>query len=770
MEILKGSVTKIVNTQRRNPLSYDDDGKPFSSLFRKNRVSFYEDLRTEAVLLLEFEKINEIINSIDYLDTLKEKVHDRNVEKIIEPLEICVPREGIPKASDGEYGDLTYKDKFEALKNKYDDLKKNLDTRIHMELIKAGVFYNKDDIQNVLHMVRKYQGDLKTKKSIINVQNGIIQNVMERNKLSRNKLMVDKKKNEELMKMCRTYYEQNKSAQIRLRKLKHAFLEYKIALESIVSCCEKIGAGVFYNKDDIQNVLHMVRKYQGDLKTKKSIINVQNGIIQNVMERNKLSRNKLMVDKKKNEELMKMCRTYYEQNKSAQIRLRKLKHAFLEYKIALESIVSCCEKIGGDKIILMDVVKSARAQTDLSIATDILNTKKIQELEMNICYCEHQINSLKDDLDAMLGKLQNEKKEKREVMNQTLQYKEYLAKNNAMLIEALENFRRVMISVDEHLAREGDRSNFKETFEKSKKKYNDFVRKAAQKNKDLQQMGDKLLLESALSGRELKKHQEYLNKQISEMIKKKGVVEGGEEKQGEEQKGLKNRGNVGEAEKTNNEEQQDKKQNLEGESSQGAKEIANEKETEQAEQKDEQPTHVDESLEGKKINQVMELLKKKQMNRLSFEDCVDVIYKANIPLTQSKLNELKAMGEVDKEDLVAFIKTFIIDEDEALQNMITFFEIWDVQKTGYMHKELILLILKQFGDRLTEDEMEYLQGEVNAFKDSNISYGGMEQGICKMRHFINAPFINVAGVTIPLEKDHEKKVHPNGSSDEFAKM
>ncbi|EUD65455.1 hypothetical protein C922_04195 [Plasmodium inui San Antonio 1] len=602
MEILKGSVTKIVHTQRRNPLSYDDDHddvKPFSSLFRKNGVSFYEDLHTEAVLLLEFEKINEIINSVDYLDTLKEKVHDRNVEKIVESMGICTPREEIPKSSDWDYCELRYKDKFEALKNKYDDLKKNLDNRIHLELIKAGVFYNKDDIRNVLHMVRKYQGDLKTKKSIINVQNGIIQNVVERNKLSRNKLMADKKKNEELMKMCRTYYEQNKSAQIRLRKLKNTFLEYKIALESIVSCCEKIG---------------------------------------------------------------------------------------------------------GDKIILMDVVKSARAQTDLSIATDILNTKKIQELEMNICYCDHQINSLKDDLDAMLGKLQNEKKEKREVMNQTLQYKERLEKNNAMLIEALENFRRVMTSVDEHLSREGDTSDFKKTFDKSKKKYNDFVRKVAEKNKDLQKMGDKLILASALSGRQLKRHQEYLNRKINEIRKSEGGP------QEEEQKGHKNRGKVGETEKRGLHEEEQDKETLEGESSQGAKEIANDIEKKQDKHKGEQPTQVDESLEGRKINQVMEILKRKEIDHLTFEDCVDVIYKANLPLTQSKLNELKAMGEVHKDDLVAFIKTFLIDEDEALQNMITFFEIWDVQKTGYMHKDLILLILKQFGDSFTEDEMEYLRG------------------------------------------------------------
>ncbi|GAW80955.1 hypothetical protein, conserved [Plasmodium gonderi] len=643
MEILIGSATKLLHTKKTNPFNHDGDGdrnplsydenshkNPFSSLFRKNNVSFYDDLRTEAthnclhykivgLIENEFEKINEIINNIDYLDTLKEKVHNRNLGKIVESLGICTLKDVSPRRSEGKEEEKIYKQKFETLKKKYDDLKEKLDTRIHLDLIKAGVFYNKEDIQNILHVVRKYQDESATKKSIIDVQNGIIQNVVERNQICRNKLVVDKRKNEQLLKMCHTYYEQNKKAQMKLRKLKHAFLEYKMALESIVSCCEKIG---------------------------------------------------------------------------------------------------------GDKIILMDVIKSSRAQTDLSIATDILNTKKIQELEMNICYCEHQINCLKDDLDTMLDKLENQKKEKREVMNETLRYKEHLRKNNALLVETLENFRHVITNVDKYISKEdsNNKHDFKEIFDKNKKKYNDLVRKATHKNKEIENVGNKLLLSNSLSKHELKKHQEYLNKQINEIRKNEGSKWGHKEQGLVEEEESIIQYEVEQEEK----EKEKKRKQEEEEKTQLANEVEQENEIKgpdrKAEQEVERPDPVDETMEGRIIKQVNGILEKIDVNKLSFQECVDVIYKANLPLTQSKLNKLKGMGEVSKEDLVTFIKTLIINEDEALQNMITFFEIWDVKKTGHMHKELILLILRQFGDSLTDEEMDYLRGEINAMKESNISY------------------------------------------------
>lgn len=43
----------------------------------------------------------------------------------------------------------------------------------------AGLFYNKEDIQDIFYLIRKYQSAVKTKKDIINVQNDIIETAME---------------------------------------------------------------------------------------------------------------------------------------------------------------------------------------------------------------------------------------------------------------------------------------------------------------------------------------------------------------------------------------------------------------------------------------------------------------------------------------------------------------------------------------------------------------------------------------------------------------
>ncbi|ETW48726.1 hypothetical protein PFMALIP_03264 [Plasmodium falciparum MaliPS096_E11] len=94
----------------------------------------------------------------------------------------------------------------------------------------------------------------------------------------------------------------------------------------------------------------------------------------------------------------------------------------------------------------------------------------------------------------------------------------------------------------------------------------------------------------------------------------------------------------------------------------------------------------------------------------------------NLPLTQNKLNKLKNMGDIKKDELVTFVKTLMLNEQEAFENMKTFFEIWDIMKTGYMHKNLIISILKQFGDNLTEEESNYIQKELNQMSESNISY------------------------------------------------
>ncbi|SBT00799.1 myosin light chain B, putative [Plasmodium malariae] len=170
MEILNGSINKILHNKKRDTFLYDSE-KPCDTLFRRSNVSFYDDLHTEAVFLLdkgsqqinfklidgdcvlysggkktqhrkkkqEFEKINAVINSIDYLDSFKHKVHNNAFEKIVEPLGACV-QNGKQQNERDKSSESVYKEKFNMLKKEYDDLKENMDTRINLELIKANLF------------------------------------------------------------------------------------------------------------------------------------------------------------------------------------------------------------------------------------------------------------------------------------------------------------------------------------------------------------------------------------------------------------------------------------------------------------------------------------------------------------------------------------------------------------------------------------------------------------------------------------------------------
>ncbi|CRH00055.1 myosin light chain B, putative [Plasmodium relictum] len=608
MEILlKGNLSKILHRNKRNTFCSDDE-EPFSSLFRRTNVSFYDDLDTEAVFLLEkesqsiartmrnnnkyisyhddktilhkkkrqeFHKIDEIINNINYLDSLKKRVYNIEFQNILEPLGIYVPNKKTENNSEIK-NERVYKEKFEILKKKYDSLKENINTRIDLELIKSGVFYNKEDIQDIFYITRKQQYDINTKENIIKVQNSVIENMVENNKLNKKKIRINRKKNQKLTEMCKFYYEQNEKAQMKLRKIKYTFLEYRIALENIVSCCEKIG---------------------------------------------------------------------------------------------------------GDKIILMDGIKSCKAQTDLSNATKILNMKKIEELQNNIKYCEQQINSLKHNLKCKLEELHKESKEKSEAKNETLYFKEELMKNNNLLTEVLEDFHHMLYDADNFLHKNEDINSFKTLFNKKKKKYNALVKKASERNKELKKRENELILANIIKEKELKKHEEYLNVQKEEIKKKK-----------EQEK-------VEEVNQKENEEEKKKMQ-----------------EEEQKKNKEEDITEqqIKEETSGEK-----KLRKKKSF---TYEECIDIIYKANLALTGNKLNELKSMGEVSKDDLIIFINSIVLNEEEALQNMITFFEIWDVQKTGYMHKDLLLFILKQFGDNFTEEEVNFLRRELNLANGYNIYY------------------------------------------------
>ncbi|ETW41952.1 hypothetical protein PFNF135_03450 [Plasmodium falciparum NF135/5.C10] len=538
MKVLKTSKNNFVHPNKSN--QYNCNDQPYDSLFRKNCVSFYEDFDTEAIFLLEFEKIDEIISNAEHLNNLRNKLYSFEYQNILEPLGIYISQQEDKEENiKREMGNF-YKDEYEILKKKYIHLKENMDTILDVERIKAGLFYTKEDLQKIFEIIRKHQSKINNKNDIIKFQSSMLEKAIEHNK--KNKLTIIK-------------------------------------------------------------------------------------------------------DKRKNEKLLEICKSYYEQNEKAQKKLRHLKYSFLEYKIALENIVSCCEKIGGDKIILMDGIKSARAQADMSIANDIKNKIKIEELEMNISYCEQQINYLKDDLDFKMEELRNTTLYTEEVKNEASYFKQELSKNNDLLLEVMEHFHQMINNVDEFIYKNKDKNELITYMNKKKKKYGDITKKISEKNKELN-------------------------------LKVKNFKEEEEEKRKKEEQELL--------------EEKDIKNN--------------------------------ETFEEKKIRLVKELMKEVNEETLSLEKCVDIIYKANLPLTQNKLNKLKNMGDIKKDELVTFVKTLMLNEQEAFENMKTFFEIWDIMKTGYMHKNLIISILKQFGDNLTEEESNYIQKELNQMSESNISY------------------------------------------------
>ncbi|VEV56359.1 myosin light chain B, putative [Plasmodium vinckei vinckei] len=618
METLKGSIIQNIYTPKTNKIKNVNERKN-TSLFRDDSVYFYNDVNTEAISLLdratqqidynmikndcilykdgnknqhtkkekEFDKITKIVNDADYLNSLKSKMHTTDIEKIIQPLGIYSSKK--KSKSHGEKdNDIIYKNKYESLKKEYDDLKERMDIKIDLELIKSGAFYTKEDIHDVLRLIKKYQSKIKEKKDIIDTQNNVIENIMEQTKLNRNKFIVEKKKNEDMAKICNSYYHQSKKTQMKMKMLKYSFLEYKMALENIVSCCEQIG---------------------------------------------------------------------------------------------------------GDKIILMDAIKSAKTQTDLSIATEMLNMKKIKELEMSICYCEHHINYLNEELNIKLQELKNEIKEKKEAQNEIYSYKKEITKNNNMMIKILEDYHQIMTTMEKIIYEDDNANKYKTNFIKDKKKYNDLVKKVLESNNALKNNNDKLFLPNNMLKGKLKAHQEFITKHMNENKPKESVNK-----------------------IPSLTDQKNETENLD------------KPETEVIEKGDNSINEVDPqnnqdiNVEVEKIEKIQELIKNKNTDKLKFEDCVDIMYKSNVVLTRSKMEELKDKEPIAIDEFVTFIKPFIINEEDALKNMITFFEIWDVKKTGYMHKDLFMPILKYFGDHLTDQEMEYLQKELSLSNEPNISY------------------------------------------------
>ncbi|XP_026309000.1 golgin subfamily A member 6-like protein 22 [Piliocolobus tephrosceles] len=322
------------------------------------------------------------------------------------------------------------------------------------------------------------------------------------------------------------------------------------------------------------------------------------------------------------------------------------------------------------------------------------------------------------------------------------------------MIEVFENFHHMVKSIDDFFYKDEDLNVFQKKFNKNKEMYNALVEKVATQNKKIEWKKDDLLSMTDEQREELKMHQEYIKHQILELNKKiewdkleaerkKKELEEEEERERkkkeleeEEERERKKKELEEEKERERQkkvleeEEKEKQKKALEAEEEKRRlKKILEEEEEERERQRQELEEQANcinyeekKNILAEKVEQIQKLIQEKNSDVLTFEDCIDIIYKVNLPLTNSKKEELRSMKNIKKEELIKFIKGLVVIKQDVLEDMISFFQIWDVQKKGYIHKNLFLSILKQFGDGLNEEEENYLRAELDQSADPYVEY------------------------------------------------
>lgn len=620
MDILKGCVTRFRKEEENEDASNFNHEAPYENIFRKSEYASQKKINTEAVLLLEegsklisyskrernrrrhvakwkkeMQTLNDVINNADVIDSFKRRAYNIDYQNYKKP--ICTYAGSRNFNDNMEKANIILKKKYEVLKREHKDMLKNMDAKINLELIKAGVFYNRDDVLKIFELVRGQQTDLNTQKKVVEVQNNIIESIMANNSLNKRRLKISQKKIQKLVEMC-TYY------------------------------------------------------FQESIHTKKNMKNI--------------------------------------------------KHIFLEYKMALENVVHCCEQIGGDKIALMDGIKMARAQTDLSAATYLLKLKEVDELKKNLTYYEQKIKQLEVDLKTQLKNLSAETKDKLQAQMQIKSVRQELTINNKLLLEVFDCFQEIMHEIEYLLKEVEDRNNIKLMSITEKEKYNAILKKIPEHVSSINleepvfDEAEYLKLEE-----EMRKQEEYLLQQQLELEKAEREKEKKEEMEAEQKK------------KELEEEEERKKQE---------EERKRQEEEKEAEDELRKLKNVEQSVITDKINALQSSMHETQLDKFNYDQCIDFIYKLNLPLTQEQCNELKEKNELTKEELSTFVKSLVQNEEDILDNMVTFFEIWDVKKSGLMKKDLFVFILEHFGDQFSQEESTFLQKEMNSTNGPNVYY------------------------------------------------
>lgn len=621
---------------------------PYDNIFRRSQYCSHNNINTETVLLLEqaskyvsyskknrnkkrqhalwkkeFLKLQNILQDADFLDSLRKRTYNVEYQNYKKPL--CIYKDS--GKWDKEMTLTLLKQKYHVLKEEHNDLLKNIDDKINLELIKAGIFYNKKDVKNIFEFVRGQETKLNTQKKVVKVQNDLIESIMMNNTRNKRKLRLSQMKIQKLIKFCASYFQENTKA-----------------------------------KRDLKNITNL----------------------------------------------------------------------FVEYKMVLENLVYCCEQIGGDKIILMDGIKTAKSQADLSAATCLLKLKELDELQKNMILCEQKIEKLESNLKDQFKKLDAESQQKMEAQQQLRYVEDELMKNKNLLTDVFGCFQEILYELDNYFVNNEKQNVKKYTFAEKRNKYNAMLKRipesvaAINLVEDMKKSRTQKTLEEIKKSQQLhlskeeekkreEKEREEKEREDKEREEKERVEKEREEKEREEKERI---------EKEREEKEREEKERVEKEREEKEREEKErkEKEREEKEREEKQEKEEEERAVASKVDLLTKTLDKIDNDKLNYEQCVDFIYKMNIPLTQENINELKNKKELTKNELSDYAISIMQNEDEILDNMITFFQIWDVKKSGFMKKDLFVFILEQFGDHFTVEESSFLQKELNATKGPTLCY------------------------------------------------
>ena len=128
----------------------------------------------------------------------------------------------------------------------------------------------------------------------------------------------------------------------------------------------------------------------------------------------------------------------------------------------------------------------------------------------------------------------------------------------------------------------------------------------------------------------------------------------------------------------------------------------------------------------------MSLITKEQLFKYLDEENIDKIKKEEIPQALRYLGIIKTKSEIDffvenLENEITFDRfCSIIDEQQKTsltkEQLINSFDCFDPKKIGKCSAKELFHALKVVGEKLTDDDIEYIQSKIEVDQNGNIDY------------------------------------------------